>query len=243
MIATRWQIPSPPLRASVLSTGALGLLSVAGAALLARPWLQLGVMYPGKAAALFAAVMVVAAGLIGAHHPFPRLGPANQVTMMRAMLLALLASLIGEAELPPVAAAATATAVLMTLLDGVDGWLARRSRMASEFGARFDTETDAMLVMAMSVLVWQHGKAGAWVLLGGLMRYTFIAAGWKLDWMARPLQPTRRGRVIAICHTVGLIVALAPIIPVPLSASAVATTLMVLAWSFAVDVGRLWRKE
>ena len=243
IIATRWQIPSPPLRASVLSTGALGFLGVTGAALLARPWLQLGVMYPGKAAAFFAAVMVLAAGLIGAHHPFPRFGPANQVTMMRAMLLALLASLIGESELPHVAAGATAIAVIMTLLDGVDGWLARCSRMASEFGARFDTETDAMLVMAMSVLVWQHGKAGVWVLLGGLMRYTFIAAGWKLDWMARSLQPTRRGRVIAICHTVGLIVALAPIIPVPLSASAVAVTLMVLAWSFAVDVGRLWRKE
>ena len=243
MIAIQWRTPNMPLRTSVVCAGALGLLVVTGVALATRPWLQLGAMYPGKAAALFAAMAAIAVGLVGRYHPFPRFGPANQVTMMRAMLVALLGSLIGEPEIPRVAAAAAAAALVMAVLDGVDGWLARRSRMASEFGARFDTETDALLVMVMSVLVWQHGKAGAWVLLGGLMRYAFVAAGWLLPGMRRPLWPTRRGRVIAVCHTVGLIVALAPIIPVPLSTIAVAATLTALSWSFAVDVGRLWRKE
>lgn len=243
MIAIQWRLANTPLRTRVVCAGALGLLVVTGVALAARPWLHLGAMYPGKAAALFTAMMAIAVGLVGAHHPFPRFGPANQVTLIRAILVALVASLIGEPEIPRVAAAATAGAVVMAALDGVDGWLARRSRMASDFGARFDTETDALLVMVMSVLVWQHGKAGAWVLLGGLLRYAFVAAGWLLPWMRRPLRPTRRGRVIAVCHTVGLIVALAPIIPVPLSTIAVAATLTALAWSFAVDVGRLWREE
>ena len=99
------------------------------------------------------------------------------------------------------------------MLDGVDGWLARRSRMASAFGARFDVETDALFVMAMSILVWQHGKAGAWVLLGGMMRYVFVMAGWWLRWMARPLRPTRRAKTVSVCHMVGLSVALAPIVP------------------------------
>ena len=243
MIALRWRTPNTPLRTSVLSAGALGLLVVTGVALAARPWLQLGAMYPGKAAALFAAIMAIAVGLVGAHHPFPRFGPANQVTMMRAMLVALIASLIGEPAVPRVAGAATAAAAVMTVLDGVDGWLARRSRMASDFGARFDLETDTLLVIGMSVLVWQHGKAGAWVLVGGLMRYAFVAAGWLLPWMARPLRPTRRGKAIAICHMVGLCVALAPIIPVPLGVAAIAVTLAALSWSFAVDVHRLWREE
>ena len=34
----------------------------------------------------------------------------------------------------------------------------------SSFGARFDMETDAAFILILSVLVWQHGKAGAWVL-------------------------------------------------------------------------------
>ena len=65
----------------------------------------------------------------------------------------------------------------MTLLDGVDGWLARRHRIASAFGARFDMEIDALLILALSVLAWRHEKAGAWVVASGLLRYAFVAAG------------------------------------------------------------------
>ena len=243
MFAIRWQAPSTPLRTSVLLAGALGLLVVTGVALAVRPWLRLGAMYPGKAAALFAAMMAIAFGSVGAHHPYLRFGPANHVTMIRAILVVLIASLIGEPEIPRVAGVAAAAAAVMIVIDGVDGWLARRSRMVSDFGARFDVETDALLMMVMSVLVWQHGKAGAWVLLGGMMRYAFVAAGWLLPWMARPLRPTRRAQTISVSYMVGLSVALAPFVPPPLSAVAVGATLAPLSWSFAVDVRRLWRKE
>jgi phosphatidylglycerophosphate synthase len=189
---------------------------------------------------MFAAPMAIVIAFIGGH-PFARFGPANRVTMIRLMLVALVAGLIGEPAVPRVAAAAVLAATVIATLDGLDGWLARRSRMTSAFGVRFDMETDALLILVLSVLVWQHEKAGAWVLLGGLMRYGFIAAGWLLPWMAGPLAPTRRAKVIAVSHMVGLGVALAPVVPNPLSAIAAALTLAALAWSFAVDVGRLWR--
>jgi phosphatidylglycerophosphate synthase len=163
--------------------------------------------------------------------------------MIRVMLVTLIVSFVGEAATPRVAATATALAVLMIVLDGVDGWLARRSRMASAFGARFDVETDALLVMAMCILVWQHGKAGAWVLAGGMMRYLFVMSGWWLPWMARPLRPTRRAKTVSVFNMVGGSVALAPIVPHPLSALTMAVTLIALSWSFAVDVRRLWRLE
>jgi phosphatidylglycerophosphate synthase len=130
----------------------------------------------------------------------------------------------------------------MGVLDGLDGWLARRTGMASEFGARFDMETDAALILVLSILVWQHGKAGAWVLLSGLMRYAFVAAGWLLPWLARPLQSTRRGKTVAVGQLVGLSVALAPMVPAPLSDVAAALTLTALAWSFAIDIARLARQ-
>jgi phosphatidylglycerophosphate synthase len=241
MTLLEWHPPDAPLRASVLRTSAFALLAVAGVALMVRPWLQVGTLYPGKAAAIFAAGMAMAFGYAGAHHPYVRFGPANGVTTIRVMIVALIVSLIGEpASARAAAAASTATAV-MAVLDGVDGWLARRSRMASVFGARFDMETDAALVMAMSVLIWQYGKAGAWALIGGMMRYLFVIAGWRLSWMARPLRPTRRARIITICYTVGLSVALAPFVHAPLSAIVVGLSTAALAWSFAVDVRRLWR--
>ena len=163
--------------------------------------------------------------------------------MIRAMLVSLMASLVGEPAIARVAAAATAASVLMVVLDGVDGWLARRSGMASAFGARFDVETDALFVMAMCVLVWEHGKAGAWVLLGGMMRYVFVLAGSALRWMARPLRPTYRAKTVSVCHMVGLSVALAPIVPHPISAMVAGSALIALTWSFAIDVRRLWRME
>lgn len=243
MSALHWHTPDTPLRESVLRASALGLVLVVGIASVARPWLQIGALYPAKAATVFATMMAIAFGFVGDYHPYRRFGPANHVTMIRAMLVAFIASLIGEPEVARAAAAATAAAVAMTVLDGVDGWLARRSGIVSAFGARFDVETDALLVMAMSILVWQHGKAGPWVLIGGMMRYAFVLAGAWLPWMARPLRPTRRAKTISVCHMVGLSVALAPVIPVPLSAIAVASTVAALSWSFAVDVRRLWKMD
>lgn len=203
-------------------------------------WLQAGPLYPWKAAACFAASMTIAIGFIGGH-PFPQFGPANCVTTVRLMLVALAAGLIGEPAVPRVAAAAVSLIVTIAVLDGFDGWLARRSRMTSDFGARFDMETDALLILVVSVLVWRHGKAGAWVLLGGLMRYAFVAAGWPWPWMAGRLTPTWRAKVITVAHITGLVVALSPVVSTPVSGIAAATTLAALTWSFAIDVGRLWR--
>jgi hypothetical protein len=95
------------------------------------------------------------------------------------------------------------------------------------------------MILLMSILVWQHGKAGSWVLLGGLMRYLFVAAGAVWPWLGRPLTPTRRAKVIAITQTIVLICAVAPIIPVWLSNTAAAVSLALLTWSFFVDIRRL----
>ena len=64
-------------------------------------------------------------------------------------------------------------------------------------------ETDALLVMALSVLAWQYGKAGAWVLLCGLLRYLFVAGGWLWPWLRRPLPPSIRRQTICVVQVVG----------------------------------------
>ena len=77
-------------------------------------------------------------------------------------------------------------------LDAVDGWLARRLGLASRFGARFDLEIDALLILILAVLVWQTGRVGAWLLAIGAMRYAFAALGMILPMLRRPLRPSRR---------------------------------------------------
>jgi phosphatidylglycerophosphate synthase len=63
---------------------------------------------------------------------------------------------------------------LALMLDGVDGFLARRHGLASEFGAAFDTETDAGLVMILGLAVWERQGVGAWVLLPGVLHYAYV---------------------------------------------------------------------
>lgn len=172
------------------------------------------------------------------HHPYARFGAANYVTLIRALLTGFLLVLATRPPTSGLAWMAGWTAGAAAALDGVDGWLARRDRMVSAFGARFDMETDAALLLVLSVLAWRYDKAGAWVLLIGLMRYLFIAAGWALPWLAAPLTPTRRGRVVAVTQMVTLAVIL--VVPRPLARAATATALALLVWSFALDVRRLW---
>jgi len=196
--------------------------------------------YPVKAAACFGAIMLIALARVHAHHPFSRFGPANQVTAVRALLVALVAACIGEAGSTRVATAAVAAAAMSTILDGADGWLARRSGMASAFGARFDMEVDALLIQVLAVLAWQWEKTGAWVLIAGLMRYLFVLAGRLWAWMRRPLRPTFRARAICIVQVVSLIAAVMPGVRPPASGLIAALGLSALSYSFFVDARWLW---
>lgn len=225
-----------PRRYNVAVPVALGVAGTAAGAAVAGSWIGAGVIYAAAAAAIAAATLGLVVRVAGHQHPHARFGAANGVTTMRVGLVALVAALVvvqtGTAGLW----LAVALASIEAVLDGVDGWLAHRLGLASEFGARFDMETDALLILALSVLVWQHDKAGAWVIASGLMRHAFVAAGWMLPWLARPLRPTLRGKTVAVVQIAGLSAALAPIVPVPHSAIVAAGTLGALVWSFAVDI-------
>jgi phosphatidylglycerophosphate synthase len=142
---------------------------------------------------------------------------------------------------PPDAIVCAIIGAIAVALDGVDGWIARRTRTASAFGARFDMETDALLILVLSALVWRYGKAGGWVAASGLMRYAFIWAGAVWPWLQRPLEPSRRRQTVCVVQIAALLAALLPWVEHPASALIAAAGLSVLAWSFLVDILWLWR--
>ena len=220
-----------------------GVVGIAGVGLAAGPRLEIGILYPLTAAAVFLGVMVAVIQAAGHEHPHTRFGPANYVTTIRAALVALVAGVIGHPAAPGALWAVVGLTAVTGALDGLDGWLARRTRMVSAFGARFDMETDALLILVLSILVWRHDKAGAWVLLCGLMRYGFVAASWRLSWLAQPLPSTWRGKAVAVGQVIGLSVALAPVVPAPPSAIVAAAALAALVWSFAIDIRWLSRRH
>jgi phosphatidylglycerophosphate synthase len=188
--------------------------------------------------ALYGALAALLLWTFPADLPGPGMGAANRVTLARAALvvpvfaLALLRGPLEEAALWCVIALSTVAMVL----DGVDGRVARRTGSQSAFGARFDMELDAALIMVLCALVWRGGKVGAWVLLIGLMRYAFVAAGWVWPALKAELPPSFRRKVVCVIQGVALLVALGPIVPTWLAVAGNAAALVLLAWSFAVDV-------
>ena len=231
------------LRASAGISQLVGLAAVVLLAWAARAALPLSELYALKAGALFAIVVAFTVALLHDHHPFARYGPANQITTVRAVLVALVASVIGEPRLPAVATWAVVLGITVAMLDGLDGWLARRSRMASDFGARFDMEIDALLAMALSVLVWRYDKAGAWVLLSGLLRYLFFAAGWLWRWLQHPLPASRRRQAICVVQIASLLLAMLPVVTPPFSILLAAVALGAPGYSFLIDILWLWRQD
>jgi phosphatidylglycerophosphate synthase len=196
-----------------------------------------------KAAAILGVILAVALPRVREYHPYERFGAANLVTTARAVLVALVGGVIGEPHADGTLLLTITLALLATTLDGVDGWIARRLHQESPFGARFDVEIDALLILFLSILAWRYDKAGAWVLASGLTRYGFVAAGRAWPWMQRPLRGSFRGKLICVVQIAGLVLTLHPAIPRPASAVIAGASLAALWYSFFVDTRALWTQR
>jgi phosphatidylglycerophosphate synthase len=228
------------------SGAALAIVVAAAALVLAAIALERG-FAPGHGIAWRATVAAVLGGalllgLTARHLTAPAFGVANGITLGRGVLTLLLAAFLDVQTGPSVGWLLVALAVAAVALDGVDGRLARRRNEASAFGARFDMETDAVLILVLAALVWRLDKAGAWVLAAGLLRYLFVMGSYVWRWLDRPLPPSRRRQAVCVLQIVSLIGALAPVVVTPWSAALALAGLALLVWSFGVDVVWLARR-
>jgi phosphatidylglycerophosphate synthase len=168
----------------------------------------------------------------------PAFGPADRVTMTRATLAGGVTALAADSITRPAhIAAMVALGAVALLLDGVDGKVARRTGTASAFGARFDMEVDAFLILVLSAYAVR--TAGVWVLAMGAMRYAFVAAAWGLPWMrgALPARPWRK--VVAATQGIVLVIAAGGVLPRAAALVALAAALAMLVQSFGRDVAWL----
>ncbi|WP_417518086.1 CDP-alcohol phosphatidyltransferase family protein [Marinobacter sp.] len=173
-------------------------------------------------------------------------GWANRATLFRSSLIIVL---VAAAPFIPTSTPDSGLwlyaigALLALILDGVDGKLARATNSGSEFGARFDMEMDALLILGLCIAVIVSGKAGAWVLALGLMRYLFVAAASLLDWLNNPLPDSFRRKTICVWQIVTLMVAILPPAPPVFVGLTLATALLLLFWSFMTDVYWLYQRR
>jgi phosphatidylglycerophosphate synthase len=226
--AQRW--PRGTMTAVLLAAAATvggGLLAGRALGDEALPWRATALALVGGGALLW---------LTARRLPAPTFGAANAVTLLRGVLVSLLVASLGVVPTDSLAWLLVSAATVAVALDGVDGALARGRGEASAFGARFDMEIDALLILVLAVLVWQHGKAGVWIVLAGLLRYLFVAASYAAPWLDSQLPPSRRRQAVCVVQIASLIGALAPFVVQPWSAWIALGGLALLLWSFGVDV-------
>jgi phosphatidylglycerophosphate synthase len=170
------------------------------------------------------------------------LGPGDRVTLSRATLACAVAGLVADSFLREASVAAVvALAAVALTLDAVDGPVARRSATTSTFGARFDGEADAFLLLVLSVYVAR--SAGAWALAIGAARYVFWAAGRVRPWMAEHLPFRYWRKVVTAVQGVVLVTAAADVVAPGPRDAALVLALALLAESFGRDVVWLWRRR
>ncbi|MGH3587263.1 MAG: CDP-alcohol phosphatidyltransferase family protein, partial [Pseudonocardia sp.] len=213
---------------------------IAGVQQLAALAATVGLSGLGWAVGLTCAIVlnaVVARGLV--RFGADALGPADVVTLARATCACGVAALVADSF---VHAPATGTLLALTaaalVLDAVDGWVARRTR-TSTFGALFDGEVDAFLILVLSVYV--APLVGWWVLAIGAARYAFAVSGWGCRWLRGQLPPRYWRKVVAATQGIVLAFAAAELLPLWLTQVLLVAALALLAESFGRDVWWLRR--
>ena len=169
------------------------------------------------------------------------LGPADVVTLARASLVGGVTALVADrlgGDGYPVATLVLLSSVALAL-DGVDGWVARRTRTVSALGARFDMEVDAFLVLVLSVHV--AALVAPCALVIGAMRYGFVVASWLLPWLSGSLPTRYSAKVVAALQGIVLVVASAQLLAQQIAAALVVAALTALLWSFGKSAAWLWR--
>jgi phosphatidylglycerophosphate synthase len=190
-------------------------------------------------------VLLVLRGLTRYAHS-SRFGLANGFTLARASLTALLFGFAGDSVLGGPALAgeirwlAAALAIIILLLDGLDGYAARRSGTASAFGAHFDMEADALFILSLSALVMATAAAGPWILVSGSLRYAFVGLGHIEPRFRAPLPPLMRRKAIYVMQALAPIAALTPLCPAGLGSMLSVLAFGLVLYSFGADCVWLW---
>lgn len=177
------------------------------------------------------ALVAIALGRSGA----TSFGPANAITAIRSMLIAIVGALVVTSftqQVPPMLLVALTAPALA--LDAVDGWVARRTSSESAVGARFDMEADAFLILVLSA--YDARIVGGWILAIGLMRYAFLAAGLLFPWMLAPLPFRYWRKVVAAACGIALLLVASGLLPSPADVVVGAIALGLLIESFGRDV-------
>ncbi|MEW5900796.1 MAG: CDP-alcohol phosphatidyltransferase family protein [Acidobacteriota bacterium] len=128
--------------------------------------------------------------------------------------------------------------LLLMLLDSLDGWLAERLEIRTQFGEFLDKEIDSLFLLIICLSLASRGLVGSWVVIIGLSRYFFVIALFYL----RPSQPKERRSLRGrLTYSSVVLILLGLFLPLPTPRLWVALgCAALLLFSFFQDIGHLF---
>jgi phosphatidylglycerophosphate synthase len=129
--------------------------------------------------------------------------------------------------------------------DMLDGWLARRTRVASRFGALLDPVADRFFVLAVVGSYVAGGQLGAWQAAAILFRDIMSVIGWFVARTVSWLRPvTFRARPLGKAVTVLQVAVFAAVLLLPRAVGALVIVVALLGLAASIDYTlMLWRER
>lgn len=207
-------------RRSILTVFCIGSAAVTGGyALLYRVWNPENAGRWGLATTLL--LFVLTGRILTAFRkdpgPLPETffpGLANRLTILRGLLICVLAGFLGSP--PPEGPMAWIPVSLYgcaMILDGYDGYLARLRNETTAFGAFLDRDLDALATLTAILLAVHYARLPSWFLIVGMAYYLFVLGEWWREKRGRPLHPlpeSRQRRYAAVLQSVFIALSLLP---------------------------------
>ena len=154
-------------------------------------------------------------------------GLANKITLIRfagLTTIVLLAFRISNQTL-------SLLFFVLVLIDGLDGYLARKKDQCTQFGAYFDSETDALFVCLVSVLLVSKGLSAKWILIPAWIKYYYTVFIDLAGLNSAPEKRTLFGAAAAVIMFLALVLAF--ILPENLRLIFMISATILLTTSFA----------
>ena len=128
--------------------------------------------------------------------------------------------------------------ILLMLLDGLDGRLARRQGTATELGEYLDKEIDSLFLLVVCLSLVAEGLVGPWIIIIGLSRYLFVVA----LFFFKPVRPKESRSLRArFIYSGTLLILLSLFLPFPFSRSWTALgCAAIILFSFLRDIWQLF---
>ncbi|WP_373499696.1 CDP-alcohol phosphatidyltransferase family protein [Desulfococcus sp.] len=244
---------APAQRRSARLVGGGFLAALVAGVILVSLWggLSLGMLWLGTASAAAAWIYRRFLRLLPMNRPgdggqiYGDLGAANRITLLRGGLVALLAGFAlvpwprmtaGGVPWPWIPGMLYGAAVL---LDGVDGRIARKTGCVTRMGEQLDMETDALGLLAASMVAVIADRLPPAYLVAGMAYYLFSAGIRFREFLGKPVQevrPWRGAKIIAGFQMAFVALALLP--PVSPKAAAIAAWMVMIP--LLAGFGRDW---